>query len=55
MVRRFSSSHRFENRGSAPASPIPRWLAVIFVVMMWLLVALGIYIGLHSRVLGPDY
>lgn len=34
---------------------LPRWITILFLVVMLLLVALGIYIGLHSRVLGPDY
>jgi uncharacterized membrane protein len=34
---------------------LPRWITILLLVVMWLLVALGIYIGLHSRVLGPDY
>ena len=34
---------------------VPRWLQLTFLVAMGLLVALGIYIGLYSRVLGPEY
>jgi uncharacterized membrane protein len=55
MAGRFSTPHRLENRDSALTSKIPGWLALIFLLTMCLLIALGIYIGLHSRVLGPDY
>ncbi len=55
MASRLSSTCRTKNRGSALASKIPRWLTLTFLVAMYLLIAIGIYIGLHSLVLGPEY
>jgi hypothetical protein len=51
----FSRVSRTGNHGHALAKQIPRWLWVTLVLAIWLLVALGIYVGLHSRVLGPEY
>jgi uncharacterized membrane protein len=36
-------------------SKVPRWLFVILVAAMLLSIAVGIYIGMHTRVFGPDY
>ena len=46
------------NRGRRSAVnrvKVPRWVACAFFAISCLLVALGIYIGLHVRVFGPDW
>ncbi len=55
MGRRSLPLPRGKDGESAGLTRIPRWVAVAFVVIMSLLIGLGIYIGLHSRVFGPDY
>jgi hypothetical protein len=54
MGNRFSP-RRMEDRDRAFVRKIPRPLVITFLLAMCLLIAVGIYIGLHSRVLGPEY
>jgi hypothetical protein len=34
---------------------IPRSMVTAFLLLIYLLLAIGIYIGLHSKVFGPEY
>ncbi len=39
----------------AAEAKIPHWVVTGFLLFVALIVAIGIFIGLHSRVFGPDW
>lgn len=49
--------NRYASPRAEPAlgRKIPWWLILAVLAAMCMLIVFGIYIGLHSRVLGPEY
>lgn len=55
MGGRYLRLAKARSREGVGRETLQPWRMCAFLLAMCVLIALGIYIGLHSRILGPDY